>query len=134
VSLTEVKIRELKARELTEEEIKGLVDEILQNPDRYQTEAKLILKLKTDFRRRGCGYRYLYSNDYKVLYGEVDEVVLYRSEFNCDVSEDVAIIPKTVPVVVLQRHHDDNPDTNDYATLYVFTGSEWKSMKFPIPK
>jgi len=68
VSQTEVKIRELKARELTEEEIKELVNEILKNPNEYSTEAKLILKLKTDFRRGGCGYVYLYSNDYKVIY------------------------------------------------------------------
>jgi ribosomal protein S13 len=67
-------IQEVKIRELTEEEIKRLIDEILKNPDKYKTEAKLLLTLRTDFRRGGCGYLYLYSNDFKVLYGEVDKV------------------------------------------------------------
>jgi hypothetical protein len=126
--------QEIEVKELSEEQIKKLVSEILSNPHKYPTEAKFVLRLRTDFRRGGCGHLYLYSNDFEVLYGEVDKVITYRREFDCDVSEDVVIIPKTLPTIILQKHHDDNPEVNDYITLYVFTGSEWKFIEFPVPK
>ena len=121
-------------RELTEEEIKELVNEILKNPDKYPDESKLLLMLKVTFRRSGCGYVYLYRTNVRVLYGEVDEVVLYRSEFNCDVEERIVVIPKTVGTVLLVEYRDDNPEVTNRVSIYVFTGSEWKSVEFPIPK
>ena len=127
-------VQEIEVKELTEEEIKNIVSDILKNPDKYPIEAKMLLKFRTDFRRGGCGWVYLYSNDFEVLYGEVDEVVIYRKAFDCDVNEDVLIIPKSVPVVILQKHHDDNPEIPDRITIYVFTPDGWKSIEFPVPK
>jgi len=127
-------LTELKVENLSEEEIRRLVNDILENPEKYKTEAKFILKLDISFRKGGCGYVYLYDNDYIILRGVIDEVILYRSEFNCDVSEEVVVIPKTVPVIIMQRHHDDNPEVVDWVTVYVFTGKEWKSITFEVPK
>ena len=124
----------LTIRELTEEEVKELVNEVLQNPDRYQTEAKLLLKLEIKNRRGGCGYRYLYSTNIEILYGKADEIILSKSEFNCDVAEDIVIIPKTVPTVILERYHDDNPEVNDYVIIHVFTLDGWKSITTKVPK
>jgi hypothetical protein len=134
MSETLSQIQEIEVKELSEEQIKRLVSEILSNPHKYETEAKFLLKLKTDFRKGGCGYVYLYSYSYKVLYGDIDEVILHRDEFDCDVSEEVLVIPKTVPVVLLYTYHDDDPNVRDYCKVLVFTGSEWKSIEFNIPK
>jgi hypothetical protein len=126
--------QEIEVKELTETEIRKIVEDILNNPQKYEYEAKFILRLRTDFRRGGCGWVYLYEYSYKVLYGNVDEVLIYRSEFNCDVNEYRILIPKTVPTVVLYKYHDDDPDVRDHVVIYVFTGSEWKSVEFNIPK
>jgi hypothetical protein len=126
--------QEIEVKELSKEQIKKLVSGILSNPHKYEDEARFILKLRTDYRRGGCGYIYLYSYSYKVLYGDVDEVLIYRSESGCNVNEDRVIIPKTVPVVLLYTYHDDDPNVRDYCRVIVFTGSEWKSVEFNIPK
>jgi hypothetical protein len=125
---------EIQTQILTEEEIKRLIDEILKNPEKYPIEAKMLLKLNVSFRKGGCGWVYRYSNDYQVLYGDVDEVEILNSEYNCDVMREIVIIPKSVPVVILQKHHDDNPEVNDYITLHVFTGFEWRVLEFIVPK
>jgi len=125
---------ETQTRELGEEEIARLINEVLQEPEKYEEEARLILKLVLNSRRSGCGYIYLYREDMEVLEGSVDTITLSKSEYNCDVEEEVAIVPKTVPVVLKITYLDTNPEVGDYIQYYVFDGKGWRSVKVILPK
>jgi len=130
----ETQIQEIKPEPLDEDKLREMVKDILQNPEKYQVESRLILKIRREGRRGGCGYRYLYKDDYKVLDGDVQEVVLDYGEYDCNWFEDVAIIPLTVPVVILEYYHDDYPQVMDYAIVHVFGSDGWKSIKVAVPK
>jgi hypothetical protein len=93
------------------------------------TEEMKKLKLKIIYDRGGCGTR---NNEYLVLVGLIDYVVTNKYETGCEVVKDVMITPKTIPVVILERYHDDNATAETF-TLHVFTHEGWKSMKFEIP-
>jgi hypothetical protein len=125
---------EIITKPIDEETLRSLVKDILKEPDKYPTEAKLILAVKREGRRPGCGYRYLYKNDYKILEGEVQEVVLKYGEHDCNWFEDVAIIPTTVPVILVEYYHDDNPEVSDYINVHIFGSDGWRSVKVYVPK
>jgi hypothetical protein len=134
MSSPETQIQEIKPETLEEEKLREMVRDILQNPEKYQVESRLILKIRREGRRVGCGYRYLYKDDYKVLDGEVQEVELDVGEYDCNWFEDVAIIPLTVPVVIMEKYHDDDPQVHDYITIHVFGVDGWRSLKVFVPK
>jgi hypothetical protein len=131
---TQTQTYEINPEPLGEDKLKEIVMEILQNPNKCQVESRLILTIKREGRRRGCGYVYLYKKDYKVVVGDVYEVTIKSGEYNCDWFEDVAIIPLTVPVVILEDYHDDDPQVRDYAIVHVFGSEGWRSVKVQIPK
>jgi len=123
---------DLNPEPISEEILNKIVGDIVQNPEKYPTEARLILKIRREGRRGGCGYVYLYKNDYEILKGEVQEVVLSYGEHDCNWFEDVAIIPQTVPVVVMEKYHDEDPQVRDYITIHVFGVDGWKSVRVAI--
>jgi hypothetical protein len=123
---------DLNPEPISEETLNKIVSDIVQNPEKYPTEARLILKIRREGRRGGCGYVYLYKNDYEILKGEVQEVVLSYGEQDCNWFEDVAIIPQTVPVVVMEKYHDEDPQVHDYITIHVFGVDGWKSVSVAI--
>jgi len=120
-------------KELTETEIRELVKSVVQNPAQYPKEAQYILVLELRGRKAGCGYTYLYGRDIVPLLGDVDIVTLERSEFNCNVQERVAIIPRTVPAVVLITEWDETPGVPNYVAIYVFGAEGWRYTKVRVP-
>jgi hypothetical protein len=115
-----------------EETVKRLISEVVQNPDRYPDEAKLILILELRRRKSGCGWVYLYGEEVATLLGKVDYVTLEWSERDCEVHEKLAVIPKKVPSVVIVAKWDEDPEARHYVTLYVFTNQGWKSISTEV--
>ena len=125
---------EIETKELTEKEIVSLVSEILSNKEKYQQEAKYLLKLELERRISGCGYVYLFGYDFKIL-GEADVVRLkYEESYDCTIHEEVVIIPKTVPTIVIEHQYDEQPATKDKLTVHVFDGESWRSMRLTVAK
>jgi hypothetical protein len=119
-----------EVEEVDFEEIeKRLVKEVLENPQKYNTEAKIILTLETWSRQ---GEAFVDQQGYEVVQGEVREVVLeefdegypYRS------GAKIALIPLSIPTVIDLYRYDDTTDPPvKRRTLYVFTSEGWKSVK-----
>ena len=121
-------------RELTEEEVRKLVDEVLRNPSEYSTEAKLILRLDIKNRRRGCGYVYLFSDSMEIVYGDAEIITILSDYDNCTEHKELLVIPKTVPTVMIKKHFDENPESPNYTDVYIFTVDGWKWVTTRIPK
>jgi hypothetical protein len=134
MSSPELAQTQIEVEQLDEETMKTLINNLLKEQDKFKKEANLILVIRRDGRRSGCGYVYLYKNDYEVVVGEVQEVVLNSEERDCDWFENVAIIPLTVPVVIMEKYHDDDPQVHDYITIHVFGVDGWRSLKVFVPK
>jgi len=111
-------------RYLSKEEIARLIERVEKEGSR---EARYVLKLRIQS-RFDCGYRYNWREDVEVIYGEADIIDLSRSRDECYDERELAVIPKTVPVVLILRHEDDQPQ-HSKAITYVFTGEEWKSVE-----
>jgi len=110
-----------------EEWIVKLVKEVVENPEKYKEEAKFLLKLKTWYRQGGS---YVDEAFYKVLWGEVDEVVVgeWDSGYPYERGEEIVLIPKAVPTVILHRVIQDYGERIEETTVYVFTGRNWVSV------
>ncbi|MCI4407826.1 MAG: hypothetical protein JHC26_01950 [Thermofilum sp.] len=124
-----------EVKELTEEQVANLIKEILNNKEKFSSEARLILTLRFE-RRRGCGYIYDFDYDFSVSVGEADIVTLQRNEFSdCSIEEKIAVIPRTVPVVLITTEWDESPNGKNVLSVHLFDGSEWKatSIKLPYP-
>ncbi len=92
-------------------------------------ESYFLLKLSTYYYNGSLGIE---VSDYKVVLGEVDQIVLESrvdgSRANAT-SETILIIPKTIPVIILYRAYSDiEGHSYDHRTLYVFTKDGWKSI------
>jgi len=112
-------------RELEDEHISKLVQDILNNEEKYSEEAKFILFLT----RSG---KYNYYEDFEIIVGNAKEVVIadYKNKFReYDYYEDVAIIPFTVPVVIDYVEKNGYEGTRE-EILYIFTGTKW--VKVPL--
>jgi hypothetical protein len=103
-------------------QIAKLVQDVLQNPQKYDFESKKVLKLAvwtSDFD----------SARYRVLCGKVKEVVLkHKDVYNV---KEVAIIPLTTPVIVhYEERWDFDADSGELHLLYVFTFEHgWRVAK-----
>jgi hypothetical protein len=136
MSSLETKIQEInpepEPKPIDEETLRNIVSDIIQSPEKYEKEARLILVIRREGRRKGCGYVYLYKNDYKIIEGEAIELSLSCGEHDCNWFEDVAIIPQTVPVVIVEEYHDEDPQVAEYAKVHVFGTDGWKSVSVAI--
>jgi hypothetical protein len=119
---------ESQTQEITHEELAKLVNEVVSQPDKYPSEAKLILTLEV-WQRQGAAY-----DDYAkidVIDGEVDEVELdYRCEsYPYPCYKKIALIPRTVPTIVKWYSYTNTTDPpTELLKVYVFTGKEWKRV------
>ncbi|MCI4407820.1 MAG: hypothetical protein JHC26_01920 [Thermofilum sp.] len=95
-------------KKIDEKILKKLVEEILENPERYQNEAKLLLVLEN------CG-------KLELVEGEILEVTLEQSEGN----RRTAIVPLSLPVVIEEKSTGTEPKSS---IVYVFTVEGWKSV------
>ena len=101
----------LNPRSITDEELRKIIEEASKRP----AEARYILVLQTFVSEFHPG---LYYKKYEILKGQVNAIRLNSGK--------VALIPLTIPVIVLYK--DSTP--NYYSeTLYVFTESGWKEVK-----
>jgi hypothetical protein len=119
----------IENRELTEEELKNIIKDILANPSRYPEESRLLLRIVEDVRPGGGFTRY---RSYKLIYGKVEDVVLSEYE-DYPYSHEVehVLIPKTKYVVILERYYDEtaNP-TIERAYLHVFSSKTgWRVVE-----
>ena len=113
-------------QELSPEQISRLI-ELAQKENRI--EARYILKLQ---RWRRQGQSYVDDADFKVIYGEAEEVTAeeWDEGYPYRRGEDVLIIPKTIPVIVDWWHNwDYDTDRGETETIYVFTSEGWKSVR-----
>jgi hypothetical protein len=118
----------IKIEELTEEQIARLINEILQEPSKYKEEAKLLLTLSV-WRRQGEAF--VDEADYKIVFGEAEEIVLRRwnAGYPYPKGKDIALIPKSIPtVVVYEKIWDYETERGRAITVYVFTGSNWVAV------
>jgi len=99
------------------------------------TELKYLLLLERIERTGGCGYLYLFEESVEIVYGKGEIVTLELSRpEECLWREKLMIVPYSVPVVVIKKYHDDNPEVNDFIEVFVFTSEGWKSLRGEIPK
>jgi uncharacterized protein (DUF934 family) len=106
-----------------EEVVKKLIDEVLKDPSKYPDEAKMILVLEQWY-ERGTGY--VDEQEYKVIQGEVSEIVLEMD----DERKKVALVPLSIPVVVdLHRYRNDEDGERFEERLAIFTTEGWKSVR-----
>jgi len=111
-----------------EEWFVNLIREIMQDPSKYEEEAKLLLKIKTWHRQGGS---FIDNAGYKVLWGEVEEVTIseWDEGYPNRCGEDIILIPKTVPTIVLYLQIEDYGERIEKTIVYVFTGKNWVSVQ-----
>jgi hypothetical protein len=114
---------------LSESKISELVKRVIENPEQYPEEAKIILTIETWVRQ---GPSFTDEQRVTVIYGEADEVTLEQFDYGYPYrkGKKIALIPKTLPTVVLVRRVDDTTSPEiDETILYIFTKNGWKSVK-----
>lgn len=112
-----------------EEIVKKLVNDILRNPEKYATEGKFILTLETWHRQ---GSSYIDYNDYRVLAGEVKEIILdvVDEGYPYRIRRKVAIIPLSLPTVLEEERYSETTDPiQSQKFIHVFTSEGWKTMR-----
>jgi len=108
-----------------EENVKRMITEIIRNPDKVR--AMLVLE---EWDR--CVGAFTDKRTVEVVYGEVEKIILkeYETSFPRMWGRVFVLIPKTLPVVVLERTVDDTTSPIiDEVTVYVYTKHGWKRVK-----
>jgi hypothetical protein len=67
---------EIQTQELKPSQITKLIEEA------KSTEWKYLLKLNIEGRTEGCGYRYMFGDSFRLLFGNINKVVLKSIEDN----------------------------------------------------
>ena len=119
-----------KVEEVDFDEVrKTLIKEVMEHPERYPDEARMILTIEVWGRQ---GEAFDDHQHYEVIRGEVIEVTLneWNEGYPYRRGRRVALIPLVVPTVVEVNHYSDTTDPPiKSCTLYIFTASGWKSVK-----
>jgi hypothetical protein len=92
-------------------------------------EWKFLLKLER-WARQGSAYDD--TAEFEIVYGDAEEVVVreWDSGYPYTAGEDVLLIPKTIPVVVIWRHYEDTGNgVHRSKIVYIFTKDGWKSVE-----
>jgi len=108
-----------------DENVKRLIAEIIQDPDKVRT----ILVLEEWDR---CVGAFTDKRTVEVIHGEVEKIILeeYVTSFPHTWGRVFVLIPKTVPVIVLERTVDDTTaPVIDETVVYIFTKRGWKRIK-----
>jgi len=115
--------------EMTEDEIKTIIRDVLKNPEKYQEERKFILVLTEDIRPGNAFTRY---NKFEVLYGDVKEIELsHIYDYPYTDATKYALLPLSRLVIVLEQSYDETQDTiEEHEWLHVFTSQKgWVTIK-----
>jgi len=110
-----------------EEGIINLIKEIINNPEKFKEEAKLLLKLSV-WHRQGSGF--IDEAFYQIIYGDADEIILeeWDSGYPYTKGEEIVLVPRSIPVVILHRVVEDYGELEICDTVYVFTNKGWVSV------
>jgi len=125
VSNEEITLSKLSQDELSQEELKEMINKALQEG---KEEAKLILILG-EWSRPGPSFED-YAN-MKVIYGEVEKILLkHNYDYPTTNEYHYAILPKSKTVVLLFEFGDDyEGEMQEHEELYVFSYPQgWKSI------
>jgi len=112
-----------------DEVMKALVKEVLEHPERYPEEAKVILTVEVWGRQGGA---FEDCQRYEVVQGEVRELILeeFDEGYPYRRGSKVALIPLTIPTIIdLYSYTDTTDPPTKRRTVYVFTSEGWKSVK-----
>jgi len=121
-------MEEEKVMDLGEVE-KALIGDVLEHPERYPDEARLILVIEK-WRRQGEAFTD--EQWYEVVQGDVKEVELesFDEGYPYRRGAKIALIPLSIPTVIDLYRYDDTTDPPvKQRTLYVFTSEGWKSVR-----
>jgi len=142
------KVKEMTTIKINKEELENLEELLKDRESRIPTELinkliqnasplelKFLLILKREERTAGCGWIYLYEDSIEIVYGKGELVTLELSRpEECLWREKILVIPYTVPVVVVLRHRNQNPQVTDYDEFFIFTPNGWKHLEVEVPK
>jgi len=112
-----------------EEVEKKLIEEVLNSPEKYPNEAKIILTIET-WRRQGEAFAD--EQWYEILAGDVIEVVLseYNEGYPYRRGAKRALIPLTVGTVIEVNYYSDTTGQPvKRRTIYIFTSEGWKRVE-----
>lgn len=114
----------LEPKEITPEQIESLLEKA------REIEWKYLLVLDRWTREMSA---FNDSADFKIVYGKAEEVILRKPEPSelkreLRVAEEVLLIPKTIPVIVLWESRVESDNGFRVRIVYIFTGSGWKSV------
>ena len=113
----------IELKKLGEGDIRKILKEIIENPGKFQTESRYILKIEAFHRNSGDFPHY---QEFKVLTGEA-EIIKISDEWVYDTNyETYIVIPKTIPVIIKVYEYEDLGDTyEENKSLYIFTRNGW---------
>jgi len=110
----------MESKLLTVDEIKELVK------NASPVERKYLLELKLE--KYEC--RAMYEDVLRIIYGSAEVIELSKSLDDCLEKKELLIIPKTVPVVAIVEHYDEDPNVRESTDIYIFDLKEgWKKIK-----
>ena len=118
--------QELELRYLSEEELRKIIEKAISEG---KEESRFILLVETWYRQ---GPSFIDEQTIDVIYGEAEQVELETIDegYPYRLVKRLAVIPKTVPTIVLVEHHDNtvSPEIHE-KVVYVFTGQGWKKIQ-----
>jgi uncharacterized protein (UPF0335 family) len=118
-------IEQVENQEVEEEIIKRLVNDVINEPNKYPTEAKVILTLETWHRQ---GPSFADYQRYDIISGEIREIVLdvIDEGYPYRLIRKIAIIPLAIPTVIAVESYSDTTSVKASKDIYVFTSDGWK--------
>jgi len=124
-----VNVNTKEFKSLSEEELASLIKKVVENPEQYEEEAKLILILELEDVQSSLLDCW---EQLREIEGEVEQVTLEWTKEEGPPTRKfrkIALIPKTIPVILERIIHEDTPDRYEhYSIIYIFTGEKWVSV------
>jgi len=124
-----VNVNTKEFKSLSEEELASLIKKVVENPEQYEEEAKLILVLELEDVQ---GAVVDIWERVSIVQGDADIITLEWTEEEGPPTRKfrkIAIIPKMVPTIIERIvHHDDSSRFEHYSIIYIFTGEKWVSV------
>lgn len=113
---------------MSEKELARLVKEVVEHPEKYQEEAKYLLKISTWYRQ---GSAYTDTARFEIIYGEAETILIseWDEGYPHRRGKDYIVIPKTVPVIILWTNkYDYESESGETIKAYIFTSEGWKEV------
>ncbi len=115
--------------EMTEEEIKAIVMDIIKNPEKYPEERRFLLTISEDTRPGGAFVRY---NRFKILYGDAEAIEMnHIYDYPYTDETQYILIPRTKVVIVLEESYDETKEPiEEHKVLHIYVFPKgWQVIK-----